>query len=165
MKQITRAELRGISIADLVVLHLNRAGDINIVAEQIKMGKVTLQEDDTLLISLSPDPKTGWNHGPIDVTIPRVKVDEIYDETVIEWADCQGKTLAEVLTAAHMPPPPPSSVVVSEYLMLDPGPELKIKYALNYTNAFFTGTVVVRIANAPNNLDTLRFLNLLFTGE
>lgn len=165
MKQITRAELRGISISDLVVLHLNRAGDINLTSDQIKIVKATLQADDTLLISLAPDYRTGWKNGPVDVKIPRVKVDEIYEETVIEWADCQDKTLAEVLTAAHMPPPPPSSIEVSEYLMLDPGPELKIKYALNYTNAFFVGKVVVRIANAPNDLDTLRFLNLLFTGE
>ena len=165
MKQITRAELRGISIADLVLLHLNRAGDTAFTTEQIKIVKAELQEDDTLLISLNPDVKTGWTNGPIDVRIPRVKVGEVYDETVIEWADCQVGTLAQVLTAAHLPPPPPSSVVVSEYLMLDPGPELKIKYALNYTNAFFVGTVVVRIANAPNDLDTLRFLNMLFTGE
>lgn len=165
MSQITRAELRGISIAGLICLHLNRAGDMAIVPAQIKIDSAIRRDDGNVVVVLSPDPVTWWDNGPVTVIIPPVDVNTVYEETVIDYAAIGDLPLAKVLANAALPPPAPTQIIVGEYLMLDPGPELKIKYVLTYTNAFFAGSVTVRIANAPNNLDTLRILNKLFIGE
>lgn len=165
MSTVTRAELRGISVGDLIVLHLNRAGDLNIVKEQIKLKTATKLEDGNVQCVLEPAVGTNWDNGPITVIIPPVKVDEIYDETVIDYTTLGDKTLSQILLFADLPPPLPTTVEVFEYNMLDPGNELKLKYRLTYTNAFFVGSLIVRISNAPNNLDSLRILNNIFIGE
>jgi hypothetical protein len=159
---ITRDELRGISVSGLITLYVNRAGDLNIESKHLKLETATRLENGDVRCKLTPAPETGWNNGPIEVVIPPVRVGEVYDETEIQWADIGTHTLEEVFKQANLPPPAPSSVEVEEYLMLDPGPELKLKYRLTYTHAFFMGDVIVRIAGAPNNLDSLEFLNNLF---
>lgn len=166
MKPITREELRGITVLDLICLHVNRANDIVISPKQIKLKQTTRQADGTVKVVLEPSTEVNWNNGPIEVVIPSVNVNEVYpEEVVIDFTTIGTYTLDEVLKLADLPPCPPATVDVKEYLMLDPGQELKIKYNLLYSNAFFTGTAIVRVANAPNNLDSLRTLNKLFLGE
>jgi hypothetical protein len=161
-KPISRDELRGISFLQLICLYVNRAGDLAIEPKQIKLDSVTRLEGGNVRVKISPERITGWTNGPIEVIIPPVEVDKVYDETVIDWQDIQGKTLEEVLKIAALPPPLPTRVEVEEYDMLYPGAELKLKYRLTYTNAFFVGETIVRISGAPNNLDSLAVLNTLF---
>lgn len=165
MKTITRDELRGISVGGLICLHVNRKNDLNIRPSQIKPIQSTLTPEGNVRVKLEPTPETGWQNGPIEVLIPPVKVDEIYDETELVFQDIGTMTREQVFVHLNLPPPPPELVEVEEYLMLDPGPELKIKYRLHYKNVFFKGSVVVRVTGAPNNLDSLQTLNNLLIGE
>jgi hypothetical protein len=162
---ITRDELRGISVGGLICLHVNRKNDLNIKPSQIKPIQSTLTPEGNVRVKLEPTPETGWQNGPIEVLIPPVKVDEIYEETELVFQDIGSMTREEVFVHLSLPPPPPELVEVEEYLMLDPGPELKIKYRLHYKNVFFKGSVVVRVTGAPNNLDSLQTLNNLLIGE
>ena len=87
MTTITRDELRGISVGGLICLHVNRKNDLNIKPSQIKPIQSTLTPEGNVRVKLEPTPETGWQNGPIEVLIPPVKVDEIYEETELVFQD------------------------------------------------------------------------------
>lgn len=166
MSYVTRDELRGLSPRGLIVLYVNRVNDLGVTEGQIKLTKLTRLEDGTVEAIVEPDQSTGWNNGPIILKVPSVNVEEVYGQSVdIDFLSIGSKVRDEVLNDADLPPAPPATVEVAEFDILNEGPHLSISYRLTYSNAFFTGSVVAVITNAPNNLDTLRILNNLFIGN
>jgi hypothetical protein len=162
MKTIGRSELRGIGPTQLILLYLNRANDFVITADQIKQGSVERNADGNAVVTLQPGDKTNWINGPIEVIIPPVQVDVIYGATAtIEYPSIGELTRAQVLAAADLPPLAPTTVGVGDFAFNDDGP-LTVSYRLTYNNYFFQGSIVVEIANAPNDLTVLAHLNQLF---
>lgn len=163
MVSVTRAELKGISVIELIVLYLNRLNDMELEKEQIKLLKVTRKEDGNVEVIIGPAEGTGWQNGPITFLAPPVQVGEVYAEAVeLDYGIVGEKTLTQILEELDMPPCPPSTVAVEHFDFLAGGPYLDLSYKLSYTNAFFVGDVVVKVNNAPNSLDSLRILNQLF---
>lgn len=166
MNYVTREELRGLTPLGLVVLYVNRANDLGIDEKQVKIDKLVRKQDGNVEATVSPHEDTGWVNGPIVLTIPSVKVEEIYGATAsVDYGAIEGKTLSDVLKEADLPPAPPSSVVVEHFDILTESQYLSLSYRLTYANAFFVGDIIVTIENAPNNLDSLRLLNNLFIGN
>lgn len=166
MSYVTRDELRGLTPLGLVVLFVNRANDLGIKENQIKIDKAIRGVDGNVSVTVSPTDITGWVNGPIEVIIPPVDVVAVYGgEVRINYEAIGEKPLTEVLAEADFPPCPPASIEVDWFNILAEGPHLDIAYRFKYTNAFFIGELVVEVDNAPNNLDSLRILNNLFIGN